>query len=77
MPLACVLISDITGSTQLYERVNNETALEYIGPVLDRMREIIADAGGHCVKSKGDEICRVCQAYDAENSAFFAEFIVV
>ena len=55
MPLACVLISDITGSTQLYERVNNETALEYIGPVLDRMREIIADAGGHCVKSKGDD----------------------
>lgn len=55
MPLACVLISDITGSTQLYERVTNETALRYIGPVLGRMREIIADSGGHCVKSKGDD----------------------
>ena len=38
MTLACVLISDITGSTQLYERESNETALERIAPVLDRMR---------------------------------------
>ena len=55
MPLACVLISDITGSTQLYERESNETALKYIEPVLNRMRELIADSNGHCVKSKGDD----------------------
>ena len=55
MPLACVLISDITGSTQLYEKESNERALEFISPVLDRMRELIAARDGHCVKSKGDD----------------------
>lgn len=55
MPLACVLISDITGSTRLYEKQSNETALQYISPVLDRMRELIAEWDGHCVKSKGDD----------------------
>ncbi|GHF54529.1 adenylate/guanylate cyclase domain-containing protein [Seohaeicola zhoushanensis] len=55
MPLACVLISDITGSTQLYEREGGEVAAHYIETVVARMREIIAEAGGHCVKSKGDD----------------------
>ncbi|MEX0340943.1 MAG: adenylate/guanylate cyclase domain-containing protein [Arenibacterium sp.] len=55
MPLACVLISDITGSTQLYEKESNERALQYISPVLDRMRALIAESDGHCVKSKGDD----------------------
>lgn len=55
MSHACVLISDITGSTQLYERDGNEIALQHIGPVLDRMRALIAQSGGHCVKSKGDD----------------------
>lgn len=55
MPLACILISDITGSTQLYERKSNAEALRQITKVLDRMREIIDAAGGHCVKSKGDD----------------------
>ena len=55
MPLACVLISDITGSTQIYEREDNETALRMIEPVLNRMRDMIADAEGICVKSKGDD----------------------
>ena len=55
MPLACVLISDITGSTQLYERDGNEIAVGYIEPVLNRMRELVSIAGGHCVKSKGDD----------------------
>lgn len=69
MTLACVLISDITGSTQLYERESNETALERIAPVLDRMRELVSDAGGHCVKSKGDDTISVFvkpdEAFDA------------
>ena len=55
MPLACVLISDITGSTEIYEREDNETALKYIEPVLNRMRELIANSDGICVKSKGDD----------------------
>ncbi|MGR3562545.1 MAG: adenylate/guanylate cyclase domain-containing protein [Heliomarina sp.] len=55
MPLACVLISDITGSTQIYEREDNETALGYMLPVLERMRELISSNDGICVKSKGDD----------------------
>lgn len=55
MPIACVLISDITGSTQLYDREGGEVAAKYIEQVVARMREIIALAGGHCVKSKGDD----------------------
>lgn len=56
MPLACVLISDITGSTQLYETESNEAALQQISKVLARMREIIEAAGGKCVKSQGDDV---------------------
>ena len=56
MPLACVLISDITGSTQLYETESNAYALDQISKVLTRMREIVEDAGGQCVKSQGDDI---------------------
>lgn len=69
MPLASVLISDITGSTQIYERETNQTAVEMIGPVLDRMRAIIADHGGLCVKMKGDDTVSYFpspdQAFDA------------
>ncbi|MFK7753405.1 MAG: adenylate/guanylate cyclase domain-containing protein [Sedimentitalea sp.] len=72
MPLACVLISDITGSTQLYEKESNETALQFIGPMLDRMREIIADAGGHCVKSKGDDTLSFFEHPDAAFQAAWA-----
>lgn len=56
MALACVLISDITGSTQLYEAEKNTTALNQISAVLARMRQIIIQSSGHCVKSQGDDV---------------------
>ncbi len=56
MALACVLISDITGSTQLYEVENTTTALTQISTVLARMRQIVEQANGHCVKSQGDDV---------------------
>ena len=56
MALACVLISDITGSTQLYEAEENTTALSQISVVLARMRQIIIKSDGHCVKSQGDDV---------------------
>lgn len=74
MPLACVLISDITGSTQLYEREGSEAALSHIGPVIDRMRELIAEAGGHCVKSKGDD---TISFFPSADSAFEAAWAMV
>lgn len=56
MSSACILISDITGSTQLYEVESNTDALTQISAVLTRMRQIIEDLGGHCVKSQGDDV---------------------
>lgn len=56
MPLACVLISDITGSTQLYETASNQSALEQVSKVLARMRQIVETSGGQCVKSQGDDV---------------------
>ncbi len=55
MPLACVLFSDITGSTGLYEQ-GNRLALDHVSKVLARMREIVEAAGGECVKSQGDDV---------------------
>lgn len=56
MAFACVLISDITGSSQLYESENGATALRHITAVLARMRHIIEGFGGCCVKSQGDDV---------------------
>jgi adenylate cyclase len=56
MPNACVLISDITGSTGLYEKSGNQFALEQVSKVLARMRQMVEQAGGKCVKSQGDDI---------------------
>ncbi|MFT4960719.1 MAG: adenylate cyclase [Paracoccaceae bacterium] len=56
MAMACVLISDITGSTQLYEVENTTTALSQISNVLARMRQIITQTDGYCVKSQGDDV---------------------
>lgn len=56
MARSCVLMSDITGSTQLYESVSNRDALTQIDGMLIRMREIVEGAGGHCVKSQGDDV---------------------
>ena len=56
MPRACVLISDITGSTPLYEREGAAAAMGYINTVLTRMREIVDAAGGQSIKSKGDDV---------------------
>ncbi|MFT7594330.1 MAG: adenylate cyclase [Paracoccaceae bacterium] len=74
MPFACVLISDITGSTQLYEAENGADALEQITIVLNRMRQIIEDSGGHCVKSQGDD---VLSYFDQADPAFQAAMTMI
>lgn len=56
MPLCCVLFSDITGSTGLYENTSGQVALEQVSKVLARMRQIVELAGGQCVKSQGDDV---------------------
>ncbi|WP_102109338.1 adenylate/guanylate cyclase domain-containing protein [Oceaniglobus roseus] len=56
MSLACVLVSDVTGSTELFENRDGAEALAAVDSVLERMRELIEAAGGHCVKARGDDI---------------------
>ncbi|MEM6305540.1 MAG: adenylate/guanylate cyclase domain-containing protein [Pseudomonadota bacterium] len=48
-------MTDISGSTGLYERTGNATALAHVDTMLVRMRAIIEEAGGVCVKSQGDD----------------------
>ena len=55
MAKAFVLIADITGSTKLYEQLSDRDALTQISIILARMRTIIEEAQGHCVKSQGDD----------------------
>jgi hypothetical protein len=55
MANAHVMIADITGSTTLYDQVSDAEALVQISKVLARMRTIIEENNGHCVKSQGDD----------------------
>ncbi len=59
MANACVLMADITGSTPLYERMSQQDALQQISLMLTRMRTIIEEVGGHCIKSQGDDTLSV------------------
>ncbi len=74
MPNASVLISDITGSTQLYEVESNRAALTQISQVLARMRQIVETAGGKCVKSQGDD---VLSFFDHPEAAFQAAWAMI
>ncbi len=72
MPNSCVLMTDITGSTQLYETVSNEVALAQIDRMLMRMRVIVEDAGGVCVKSQGDDVLSYFESSEAAFQAGWA-----
>ncbi|WP_226781016.1 adenylate/guanylate cyclase domain-containing protein [Oceaniglobus trochenteri] len=74
MSLACVLVSDVTGSTRLFDRMGNAEALARIDSVLARMRALIVEAGGHCVKSKGDD---VLSFFPDSNGAFLAAWAMI
>lgn len=56
MTVACVLMTDISGSTNLYETSGNAEALATISRMLERMRAIVEAFGGTCVKSQGDDV---------------------
>ncbi|MEP5729347.1 MAG: adenylate/guanylate cyclase domain-containing protein [Sulfitobacter sp.] len=68
MATAHVLIADITGSTTLYEQLSDQEALAQISIILARMRNIIEEQNGHCVKSQGDDTL----SYFAQADAAFA-----
>ncbi len=62
-------MADITGSTPLYEKLSQQEALNHISLILARMRTIIEETGGHCIKSQGDDTLSVFreaeQGFDA------------
>ena len=74
MPFSCVLVSDITGSTQLYETHSNQAALGQVDQVLTRMRQIVEAADGHCVKSQGDD---VLSFFETSEAAFQAAWTMI
>ncbi len=71
MSLACILVSDVTGSTALFETLGSAEALRRIESVLARMRVLVNEAGGVCVKSKGDD---VLSFFPHPDNAFEAAF---
>lgn len=74
MSLACVLISDISGSTQLFEKLDNRLAMQQITLMVARMRAIIEETGGYCVKSKGDD---TISFFDQPDRAFDAAWRMI
>ena len=72
MSLACVLVTDVTGSTAIFERMETTRALARIEVALERMRDLIELAGGHCVKSKGDDVLSFFPDPDAAFHAAWA-----
>ena len=74
MPVACVLMADISGSTKLYDLSGNANALQKISQMLERMREMVEAQGGTCVKSQGDD---VLSYFDQPEQAFAAAWDMI
>ena len=51
-----ILLADISGSTPLYEAVGDAQAQRLIGGELARLHAAITDAGGVCIRQKGDDV---------------------
>ncbi len=66
---SAVLFADISGSTQLYEAVGDEAALEAIALCLAQLRAATQEAGGRVVKTIGDEIMALFPHADAAGGA--------
>ena len=55
----CVLFADVSGSTQIYEKLGDAEALHAVERCLNRMERAAAAHGGRVVKTIGDEIMAV------------------
>ena len=51
-----ILFADISGSTELYERLGDQTARQTVGGCVSRLMERCRDAGGTVIKTIGDEV---------------------
>ena len=59
-----VLFADVSGSTRLYEKLGNATALDAVGRCLDLVRAACEGRGGRVVKTIGDELMTVFRSLD-------------
>lgn len=53
---ACVLLADISGSTNLYEAVGDREAQRVVGGELARLHAVMREHGGVCIRQKGDDV---------------------
>lgn len=51
-----ILFADVSGSTELYEKLGNKPAKKAIGACLDEIRRIAGERQGQVVKEIGDEL---------------------
>jgi adenylate cyclase len=68
-PQYAILFADVSGSTSLYEKLGDQTALTAIDGVLSEMRKAIAFQQGRVVKTIGDELMAVFATADAAMQA--------
>jgi len=59
-----ILFADITGSSQIYERLGDQAAQEVIGKVLTRLSDLTAQFEGSVIKTVGDEIISIFPSTD-------------
>lgn len=59
-----ILFADVSGSTQLYERLGDERAKQSVSFCLDRLTEITDRHGGRVLKTIGDAVMAVFDACD-------------
>ncbi|MFN3986294.1 MAG: adenylate/guanylate cyclase domain-containing protein [Rhodocyclaceae bacterium] len=65
-----VLFADLVGSTQLYERVGDNSAFQLVDSCIRTMRKTIESKSGHIVKHTGDGLMAVfAKPEDAADSA--------
>ncbi|GAB6042240.1 adenylate/guanylate cyclase domain-containing protein [Endothiovibrio diazotrophicus] len=61
-----ILFADISGSTELYERLGDQAARHTVGGCVGRLMERCRDVGGTVIKTIGDEV--MCTFPDADSA---------
>lgn len=68
--LLATLFADVVGSTRLYEKYGDATALEAINGCVSALKQVTAEFGGRTIKTIGDELMAVFA--DAESACLAA-----
>jgi class 3 adenylate cyclase len=68
-PHCAILFADVSGSTSLYEKLGDQSALAAIDRVLAELRKSITFQSGRVIKTIGDELMAVLPSADAAMQA--------